>query len=510
MSPEQLAGRRGRLPLRSLCARRRALPDGDGRQTVRHPAAERAQPRDPAAASYADATARATASRAARAHHRHAARQASRHRYQSAGTLAADLAALGRAEGTCRRPSAPATRARRRWPSCPSIVDWRRRCGDRGVARRPGSGPSSRLSRHPRISGWRHAPRPARWRASRFATSAAARRRDGARGDAAENRRPDSRHRDARSMRRTRRPMLPTIAIDRRVDDPLATQDDIAGQVCDGLRAVVSRVPGRRYTQDPDAYHAFKRGQHHWKSCFAGGWRPAIEHFQHAIDRDPQFALAHVALANAYNFLGFYSSDQAQPGICRRRTSGRAGAGHRHHAGAAFVELALAKLRRRLGLGRRRTRVQARPCPRRRQSAGARLLFVAADAARPRGRRARRGAARARARALVAAGGRRPGPDPVSGRPLRRSVSPCAASAFASIRATCSPSRSGPLLPGASRCATRPSPISSGAATLSRRAPFYLGLLGHCYGQFGMREEALALSPSWRTSPPIHTSRRKA
>jgi len=31
------------------------------------------------------------------------------------------------------------------------------------------------------------------------------------------------------------------------------------------------------------------------------------------------------------------------------------------------------------------------------------------------------------------------------------------------------------------------------AASLSRRAPFYLGLLGRCYGEFGMRERALQL-----------------
>ena len=31
------------------------------------------------------------------------------------------------------------------------------------------------------------------------------------------------------------------------------------------------------------------------------------------------------------------------------------------------------------------------------------------------------------------------------------------------------------------------------AASLSHRSPFYLGLLGRCYGQFGMRAEALAL-----------------
>ena len=31
------------------------------------------------------------------------------------------------------------------------------------------------------------------------------------------------------------------------------------------------------------------------------------------------------------------------------------------------------------------------------------------------------------------------------------------------------------------------------ATSLSHRAPFYLGILGRCYGEFGMRTEALAL-----------------
>ena len=68
----------------------------------------------------------------------------------------------------------------------------------------------------------------------------------------------------------------------------------------------LSRAPANRHSPEPEAYHAFKRGQHLWKACFEGGWRAAIEQFQQAIDRDPQFAVAHSALASAYNFLGFY------------------------------------------------------------------------------------------------------------------------------------------------------------------------------------------------------------
>ena len=102
------------------------------------------------------------------------------------------------------------------------------------------------------------------------------------------------------------RALVPPIKVERQFDDLLTVQDDVAREVVAALSSAIPRVSGKRYTQDPEAHHAFKRGQHHWKSCFTGGWRAAIDQFQHAADRDPQFALAHTALASAYNFLGFY------------------------------------------------------------------------------------------------------------------------------------------------------------------------------------------------------------
>jgi serine/threonine-protein kinase len=100
--------------------------------------------------------------------------------------------------------------------------------------------------------------------------------------------------------------VLPALRLERRFEDILSVQDEIAREIADSLAPAFVHTPGRRYTQDPDAYHSLKRGQHYWKACFSGGWRQAIEHYQKAVDRDPRFALAHVALANAYNFLGFY------------------------------------------------------------------------------------------------------------------------------------------------------------------------------------------------------------
>src|SRR4029453_1414283 len=103
------------------------------------------------------------------------------------------------------------------------------------------------------------------------------------------------------------------------------------------------RTPPKRYSQEPEAYHAFKRGQHLWKTCFEGGWRPAIEHFQHAIDRHPQFALPRVALASAYNFLGFYSLVKPNLAFAVAARAAERALAIDPTLGAAFIEVALAK-----------------------------------------------------------------------------------------------------------------------------------------------------------------------
>jgi len=262
--------------------------------------------------------------------------------------------------------------------------------------------------------------------------------------------------------------------------------------VCDGLRAAVSRIPARRYSQDPDAYVAFKRGQHLWKSCFEGGWRPAIEHFQHAIDRDPRFAIAHVALANAYNFLGFYSLIKPSQAFAVAARSAERALTIDPGLGAAFVELALARFggdwdwegseqafRRSLALD------AANPLAHVFYS-WLLMLLGREDAALA---EAQRGHALAPSSRLVA--GARAQTMYLGGR-YEEGIELCTEClrfdptyVFAvQVRGLCFLARS-----------RRDQAIADldSAVSLSERTPFYLGLLGHCYGQFGMREEALAL-----------------
>ena len=210
------------------------------------------------------------------------------------------------------------------------------------------------------------------------------------------------------------RAALPSLVVERPFDSALdsagrdrrAPSATTSSPGCRGRRARATR-------RTPEAFHAFKRGQHHWRSCFGGGWRHAIEHFQHAIDRDPQFALAHVALASAYNFLGFYALVKPALAFAVAARAAERALAIDPTLGAAYTEIALAKFggdwdwdgaeeafRRGLALDRV-------------EPAGARPLLVAADAPRAQRRRVSRSASAAIARAVVAAGRRRPRPDDV-------------------------------------------------------------------------------------------------
>ncbi len=287
-------------------------------------------------------------------------------------------------------------------------------------------------------------------------------------------------------------PLCPSIVVDAPLGDPLATQAEIARDVCETITAVVSRIAARADSQKPEASHAFKRGQHLWKSCFAGGWREAIEHFQHAIALDPQFARAHVAVASAYNFLGFYSLVKPTLAFAVAAGAAERALGVDPSLGTAWIEVALAKFggewdwdgaeaafRRGLALD------AANPLAHVHYS-WLLVLLGRDDAAYAEARRghdlapASRLVAGARAQTMYI-GGKYDEAIALCNECLR--VDPTYVFAL-HLRGLC-------------HLATwaRDSAVADleRAAVLGGRAPFYLGLLGRCYGEFGMRREALDL-----------------
>jgi serine/threonine protein kinase/tetratricopeptide (TPR) repeat protein len=288
--------------------------------------------------------------------------------------------------------------------------------------------------------------------------------------------------------------VLPALRVERRFDDILTVQDEIAREIADGLTPALVRAPGRRYTQDPEAYHAFKRGQHYWKTCFAGGWRHAIEHFQKAIDRDPRFALAHVALANAYNFLGFYCLMKPNVAYSVAGQSAARALTIDDTLAAAHAELALTKFggdwdwegseqefRRAITLD------PAQPLPHVYYS-WLLMLLGREDAAFSEARvghtlaPSSRLAAVGRAQTLYLA------------RRYDEAIDLCTGIlrfdpgyVFAThLRGLCYLAKS--MYREAVSDMER-------SATLSNRTPFYLGMLGLCYGESGMRDQAFSLVP---------------
>ena len=288
------------------------------------------------------------------------------------------------------------------------------------------------------------------------------------------------------------RPVVPSLVVDRLFVDALTTQDDVAREVADGIAALLSRAPATAYSKEPEAYHAFKRGQHLWKSCFEGGWRPAIEHFQHAIDRDPQFALAHVALASSYNFLGFYSLIKPNLAFTVAGRAAERALAVEPALGAAFIEAAVARFGGNWDWEgaeqafRRGLALDAANAPGHVYYSWLLMLLGRGDAALAEARRAQalapssRFVAAARAQTMFLGGH------------YDDAVELCAEClrfdpeyVFAlHLRGLCY------LVKGERDAAVAD---LEQAATLSQRAPFYLGLLGRCYGEFGMREQALTL-----------------
>ncbi len=91
---------------------------------------------------------------------------------------------------------------------------------------------------------------------------------------------------------------------DRQLDDVLAIQDEISRTIVNTLRAgalgEVVEPAARRHTQNVRAYSLFLKGRYEMGLRTQSGLANAIRYFKQAIEEDPQYALAHAGLSDAY------------------------------------------------------------------------------------------------------------------------------------------------------------------------------------------------------------------
>jgi len=97
---------------------------------------------------------------------------------------------------------------------------------------------------------------------------------------------------------------------DGRSADIFAVQDAISERLASALALNPTgnerKLLTKRYTESAEAYQAYMKGRYFWNKRTGEGLKKAIEYFEDAIKKDPNYGLAHAGLADSYALLGDY------------------------------------------------------------------------------------------------------------------------------------------------------------------------------------------------------------
>src|SRR5437870_1166566 len=114
---------------------------------------------------------------------------------------------------------------------------------------------------------------------------------------------------------------------DRKLTDIFAVESEIAKTIADTLQA---RLTGsektemsKKPTEDPEAYEFYLKGRFFWNKRTGADLRKAIEYFNQAVAKDPNYALAYVGLSDSYLLLPNYGSTSSQEALPPARTAAK-------------------------------------------------------------------------------------------------------------------------------------------------------------------------------------------
>jgi len=111
--------------------------------------------------------------------------------------------------------------------------------------------------------------------------------------------------------------LLWTDSYEQQVQDVFAVQDSVTRAIVaalkvklggDSVPATVAVTPASQGTKNLEAYDLYLRGRYLWARRGSGSLRKAIDLFQQAIAKDPQFARAHAGLTMALSVLPMYTA----------------------------------------------------------------------------------------------------------------------------------------------------------------------------------------------------------
>ncbi len=112
---------------------------------------------------------------------------------------------------------------------------------------------------------------------------------------------------------------------DEEFTDPFHVQDAIVTQVASALELEFSGVdqtrPTKTYTANPEAHYAYVKGRIAWNRRTSKDFEIAIAHYNDAIIKDPNYALAYAGLADAYSLLADYRGANSLESYQRAKTA---------------------------------------------------------------------------------------------------------------------------------------------------------------------------------------------
>ena len=97
---------------------------------------------------------------------------------------------------------------------------------------------------------------------------------------------------------------------DRKLDNIFEIQDEIASSISRTLKLEIlgeKRTSANRHSSDLDAFQEYLKGRYFWNKRNKGRLQEGITHFQNAISKDNEYALAYSGLADSYAVQGWYN-----------------------------------------------------------------------------------------------------------------------------------------------------------------------------------------------------------
>jgi serine/threonine protein kinase/tetratricopeptide (TPR) repeat protein len=96
----------------------------------------------------------------------------------------------------------------------------------------------------------------------------------------------------------------------RELQDVFAIQDDITKKIVSALKVKLigdqELLHVRHYTDNVNAYNLYLQGRFHWNKRTPDAFSRAISYFEQALAVDPNYAMAHVGLADCYTMMSVY------------------------------------------------------------------------------------------------------------------------------------------------------------------------------------------------------------